>query len=165
MSILEELSDVDQQTVLDVIQALKDDTWGNFKSDIKRALDPETLSVYWCVEDFRQRADEREKDIKKKVYNREDFKAALDMMISKHDCSLGITWDTVDVYLDLYCRREFNADDWKEDFGCVHSDKENYIWHYDNVADAIKAAKGNLNKLHYNQDRFFNYQDFKKEIK
>ena len=27
------------------------------------------------------------------------------------------------------------------------------------------VSKGNLNKLHYNQDRFFNYQDFKKEIK
>ena len=49
----------------------------------------------WCVEDVFQRAKERDMTITK-----EQAEEVLNNMDSKQDCSMGISWDTMDCYLD-----------------------------------------------------------------
>lgn len=62
-------------------------------------------SISWSIFDFIQRAKEREGKKKwKKVYSRYKFQETLELMIQKHDCTIGITWDTIDFYLDEYCK-------------------------------------------------------------
>lgn len=34
------------------------------------------------------------------------FQTALETMINEHDATLGITWDTVSMYLNDYCKIE-----------------------------------------------------------
>lgn len=69
--------------------------------------------VYWHVVDFEYRAEELENlaleddsDKFTPIYDRAKFEDALDRMLNKHDCNIGITWDTVDYYLDTYCLME-----------------------------------------------------------
>lgn len=54
-------------------------------------------SVKWSVEDFTWRA----KDIGYEI-TEEKAQEALERMIEKHDCELGITWDTVDFFIEEY---------------------------------------------------------------
>ena len=61
-------------------------------------------SVSWSVVDFESRARHIENTLGIRVYKRENFKDALGTMIRKHDCNYGITWDTIDSYLDELCK-------------------------------------------------------------
>lgn len=75
-------------------------------------------SITWDISDFEQRARENEssefnlnfsdfvKSVPQKyrVYNRKAFDKTLMLMIKEHDCNNGISWETVDFYLDEYCR-------------------------------------------------------------
>ena len=92
-----------------------------------RFLEPGQACVVWSVEDFEGRAESRwesfTKDIKDKdgkvlwkakfpnatkmedVYDPEEFESALHNMVDNHDAELGITWDTVDIYLDDNCMK------------------------------------------------------------
>lgn len=72
-------------------------------------------SIHWTVEDFAGLACEKE-DVyydgedpstlkgKLKIYDPDKFQAALENMIAHHDAEIGITWDTIDAYLDNDCR-------------------------------------------------------------
>jgi uncharacterized protein YdiU (UPF0061 family) len=61
--------------------------------------------VMWSEDDFQQMAiqktNEEEWD---QYYNKDMFSMTLKEMIYKHDASIGITWDTVEYYLDTYCK-------------------------------------------------------------
>ena len=59
--------------------------------------------IGWSVEDFRHRALEEDNSI---IYDASKFQNALDIMIKEHDANIGITWETVDVYLNEYCVKE-----------------------------------------------------------
>lgn len=83
-------------------------------------------SIGWSIEDFCMRAFELEYDdyngflemdnvdtasieeARKylKKYDSDKFEDALYEMIRKHDATIGITWDTVDYYLNEYCLRK-----------------------------------------------------------
>ena len=52
-------------------------------------------AAIWTIEDVQGRAKERGMTISK-----EQAEAVLVTMDNKQDCSLGISWDTMDVYLD-----------------------------------------------------------------
>lgn len=56
-------------------------------------------SIIWCIDDFEYRARERESN-GIHLYDRSKFEDALSDMIRKHDAELGISWTTVDCYLD-----------------------------------------------------------------
>lgn len=56
-------------------------------------------SVTWSVDDFKHLADQNP-DVE---YDEDIFDEALDSMINSHDASIGITWDTIQSYLDDYC--------------------------------------------------------------
>ena len=78
----------------------------SFKSRVLNALDTDTMAIYWCVEDFEHQAAmyEEQTGEEGEVYDRSQFKDALNRMISNYDCNHGISWETVDYYLDEYCR-------------------------------------------------------------
>jgi hypothetical protein len=68
-------------------------------------------SIKWSVEDFESRANELEEfyiendpNTVLPIYERAVFEDELESMIQHHDCNLGITWDTIDYYLDTYCK-------------------------------------------------------------
>lgn len=70
-------------TVKEVIKRLK---W-NGEQHIAVAI--------WSEDDVLGRASER--DIK---ISREEAREIIDLMDNKQDCSIGITWDTIDCYLE-----------------------------------------------------------------
>ena len=59
--------------------------------------------IGWSVEDFKYQASNQEDP---SIYDETKFKDALDTMINKHDASIGITWETIAIYLDNYCIKE-----------------------------------------------------------
>ncbi len=63
-------------------------------------------SVSWNIADFEWRANQLVDGDWKKVYNEEEFGTALYSMMENHDATVGITWDTIDHYLDEYCKHE-----------------------------------------------------------
>jgi len=79
---------------------------------IDEVQDYKDRSVAWSVEDFEQQAHDEE--VWKRVgneptiplYDRSKFEDALYSMIQGHDATLGITWDTISVYLGLMCELE-----------------------------------------------------------
>lgn len=57
-------------------------------------------SVTWSVDDFTKRAEDLSGETWEFIYNKNLFQEALESMIRQHDATIGITWDTIDVYLD-----------------------------------------------------------------
>ena len=77
------------------------------KREIENALDHTSHQVSWCVDDFEQHAAFIESEENgKELYDRDKFPFALQRMIDKHDASIGISWETIQVYLDEYCSIE-----------------------------------------------------------
>ena len=77
---------------------------------VKELCDQLANSVTWGVEDFEQRAMENcdceeNNETWKETYDEGKFKKALSEMIRQHDCNNGITWDTINYYLDEYCKK------------------------------------------------------------
>lgn len=63
--------------------------------------------VFWHKDDFEQQAELKEHIFENKdIYDRSKFQDALELMIYKHDASIGINWDVVDYYLETYCLKE-----------------------------------------------------------
>jgi len=64
------------------------------------------MDLGWSTEDFKSRAIDRlsgSKVLWEDVYDESKFEEALHTMIRKADSEYGITWDTIDFYLDEYC--------------------------------------------------------------
>jgi len=60
--------------------------------------------IRWSIEDFKYAAKLKRGENWEEWYDTNRFEEALHNMINKHDGSFGITWDTVESYLDEYCR-------------------------------------------------------------
>ena len=60
--------------------------------------------VKWSEDDFRAVALNKKGDEWDLWYCKERFGEALHAMIDKHDASVGINWDTIEYYLDMYCK-------------------------------------------------------------
>lgn len=72
-----------------------------------RFLEPGTKCVVWSTEDFKGRAIQIEgEDNWQNVYDESKFQEALDRMIDKHDAESGITWITVDFWLNELCLKQ-----------------------------------------------------------
>jgi len=77
-------------------------------------------SIVWSVEDFISQAESRWELVAflptnsiyqnatkwQDVYDESMFENALYEMIRKHDCNNGITWDSINFYLDEYCLKK-----------------------------------------------------------
>lgn len=75
---------------------------------------PDEIRLTWSAEDFESKAQEKE-DIDLEdgeeysedfpmLYDRSKFSNALSIMKDRHDCNIGVSWDTVDYLLDEYCK-------------------------------------------------------------
>jgi hypothetical protein len=60
--------------------------------------------VYWGVEDFEHRATEQEEWFAEDMFDRKQFQTAFETMMHEHDYNIGISWGTIDVYLNIYCK-------------------------------------------------------------
>ena len=67
---------------------------------------PLEYTMGWTVEDFVHRAAEIEESNRggKTLYDPSKFEEALHCMVNNHDANMGISWDTVDFWLDEMCR-------------------------------------------------------------
>ncbi|MCK9429286.1 MAG: hypothetical protein M0R17_04730 [Candidatus Omnitrophica bacterium] len=64
-------------------------------------------SVTWTVEDFETQASDLEGFYNKEnIYDRSKFRYTLELMIIEHDANIGISWDTIVMYLNAYCKHE-----------------------------------------------------------
>lgn len=66
--------------------------------------------IFWHVNDFESQAQTDEEFAKENdeelEFDRGKFQTAFETMINEHDATLGITWDTVSMYLNDYCKIE-----------------------------------------------------------
>ena len=60
--------------------------------------------VYWSVNDFKCRAKELN-ELTGMEFDETKFQTVLEKMCNQHDASIGITWETIDSYLDIYCQK------------------------------------------------------------
>ena len=80
-------------------------------------ITPSQIFICWGINDFEYRAsilegytDDIEESVivenkpKSPIFDRSKFVEALGQMDHDHDANFGITWDTIDEYLDSYCR-------------------------------------------------------------
>tara|TARA_R100001377_G_scaffold85310_1_gene71526 strand:+ start:51692 stop:52057 length:366 start_codon:yes stop_codon:yes gene_type:complete len=65
-----------------------------------KMLSPGVLGVYWSVADFESQAEQNKGKYWRAFYDEKEFYGALESMMSNHDANLGITWHTVETYLD-----------------------------------------------------------------
>ncbi|MCP4254998.1 MAG: hypothetical protein GY775_16650 [Candidatus Scalindua sp.] len=79
-------------------------------SDIKKLYayfdkqdDLRERSITWSIEDFEGRAEQMYGKEWETTYNENKFPEALKQMMRRHDANNGITWETIDVYLDMCC--------------------------------------------------------------
>jgi len=79
----------------------------NLRYKLRVAIDPYTHIIIWHNGDMEELADyfeenaEPEDNVK---YDRSQIPHAMEMMIDAHDASMGISYDTLEYYLDEYCR-------------------------------------------------------------
>jgi hypothetical protein len=73
--------------------------------------DPDTITITWSIEDFESKAVENEENEQEEgqderpiLYDRSKFSLALKKMENFYDCNNGITWESVDWYLNEYCQ-------------------------------------------------------------
>lgn len=60
------------------------------------------LPIWWHTDDFVARTQYMDKE---DLYDPMNYEYALAIMLKKHDANVGITWDTIDYYLDEFCRK------------------------------------------------------------
>jgi len=62
--------------------------------------------ISWSVDDFECMARQNcnDDDNWDQYYNKDYFQSALEEMVNNHDSTIGITWDTIDIYLEQYCK-------------------------------------------------------------
>ena len=65
-------------------------------------------TISWSTEDFESRAKDMLGDDWENTYDSSKFADALDEMIDNHDANNGISWSTIDYYLDVYCSKNKN---------------------------------------------------------
>lgn len=84
------------------------DFFEKFIDEVKEYKD---TSIQWSIKDFKYQAEisnNYKLTTKREIieYDESKFKAALHRMIDRHDANLGITWDTINIYLNEMCLEE-----------------------------------------------------------
>ena len=78
----------------------------NFFNEIINDIEElKITSIQWSIDDFETRANTH---FDPDRYDPDKFQDALERMIDKHDANIGITWDTIDCYLDEHCLKDDN---------------------------------------------------------
>lgn len=61
------------------------------------------VKAVWCIEDVLQRAEENEIEL-----TREEAGEVLGLTYKYHDCNIGISWETLDVWIDEVVNERIN---------------------------------------------------------
>ena len=89
---------------LHFVKRIGDEIFDFIKETREEFEDYKARSIVWSVADFEDRSSiEKFNNYK---FDKTKFSLALKLMIKDHDANTGITWDTVDYYLDTYCRKD-----------------------------------------------------------
>jgi hypothetical protein len=132
-------SDVGHTTTLVVpLDSEEGKFWGNLdvdeidimKHNLEKLDQKLKRSVTWSVEDFEYVAQYREKqmNVGYGYYDRSRFDYALQEMIRHHDAEIGITWISIETYLDDLCiddKPEYWQDTWQE----ISFETAQKLWH------------------------------------
>jgi len=97
---------------IDLIKSLvkQHDISPDLRARLGYAIDDRFRAIWWSVDDFEHRAWTIEADNPETapLFDRSKFTEALECMChdAGEDPDYGITWDTVDQYLEHFCRLE-----------------------------------------------------------
>ena len=67
---------------------------------------PSIIPLTWSVEDFEYEAERLVGENWKDIYDESKFEDALFEMIDNHDAEWGISWSSISLYLNQYCKKE-----------------------------------------------------------
>lgn len=101
-------------------------------------------SITWCIADFEGQAVERETN-GILLYDRSKFEDALSDMIRHHDATLGISWTTVDCYLDecAYSEQKLIARELTKLTGI----EDIYDWNESDIDDGVELYDKDDNEI------------------
>lgn len=71
--------------------------WDHIKSSKKDFISGNSIAIIWGIEDVLGRAEEQEIPL-----TEDEARDILSWMDRKHDADIGINWDTIDCYIDMY---------------------------------------------------------------
>jgi hypothetical protein len=60
-------------------------------------IDKDTISIQWSVLDVKQQLKDRNK---KEKLTLDDCREVLDRCLTRHDASIGLSWDIIDIHID-----------------------------------------------------------------
>ncbi|MGL6064235.1 MAG: hypothetical protein ACRC0V_08480 [Fusobacteriaceae bacterium] len=101
-----EIKSITEDKQVRQIQTLLD----NVKKLIKEKCVPCDVSITWSVEDFIDMAIQKEGKSWESIYDKSLFEEEILEMFHNYDCQFGITWDTVEDYLEKckYIKDEYS---------------------------------------------------------
>ena len=62
-----------------------------------KQIDDDTISLEWTTDDVKEQA--RARGLENKLTT-DECRCVLNMMLDKHDATIGVSWDVMDVYID-----------------------------------------------------------------
>ena len=62
-----------------------------------KQIDKDTISFEWTTDDVKEQLKSRGQESK---LTTDDCRYVLNMMLDKHDATIGVSWDVMDVYID-----------------------------------------------------------------
>ena len=63
--------------------------------------DQDSFTITWCIKDIKERLEDQEREVDPPLTD-EDCREILNHMKGNHDCTIGINWEVIDVYVDNY---------------------------------------------------------------
>jgi len=98
------ISNLDDENLSSIILNVSIEELKEIKDSL---IDLNKRTIIWSILDFEIQASENEGFYNREnIYDRNKFQNTLELMISEHDANMGISWDTIDIYLDQYCKYE-----------------------------------------------------------
>ena len=79
----------------------------NLRYKLRVAIDPSAHIIAWHNSDMEELADNYEDNAEPEdnvKYDRSQIPHAMEMMVDSHDASMGISWESLEYYLEEYCR-------------------------------------------------------------
>ena len=62
-----------------------------------KVVDEDTISLEWTTDDVKMQLKNRKQENK---LTDDDCRYVLNLMLDKHDATIGVSWDVMDVYID-----------------------------------------------------------------
>ena len=62
-----------------------------------KQIDKDTISLEWTTDDVKMQLKNRGQE---NALTTDDCRYVLNMMLDKHDATIGVSWDVMDVYID-----------------------------------------------------------------